>query len=128
MYKVNGIDLSTTEYETLQMLVKAGPSPESVRKAAVKDLATDPIPLFMDHQKSLVYFALRDHGLIECQDSYGMAHAVTLTLQGIDFIRDYDRSIRDARRLRWMHLGHDLFIALVGFASAIVVWALTKWC
>lgn len=128
MYKVNGIDLSTTEYETIRMLVEAGPDKDSVSRAAQDDLAVEPAFLFRDHQKSLVYFALRDHGLIECEEQYGMAFSVALTLQGVDFVRDYDRLMRDERRARWMRLGHDLFIASVGFVSAVVVWALTKFC
>lgn len=125
MYEANGIDLSTTEYETLRMLVEAGPDKEAVSKAARDDLATDPIPLFMDHQKSLVYFSLRDHGLIECAESYGMAYSVSLTLRGIDFVADYDQIVAQRRRGRWMRLGHDVFIASIGFVSALVVWALT---
>lgn len=115
MYKADGFDLSKSSYEMLKELAQLG---DGETKTFTHDYSHD----------ISVLLCLKDLHLVDSGPWSDNEADFWATQLGRDFIEDYDFAVRSDRKARRMRLGHDLFIALVGFASAIVVWALTKYC
>lgn len=115
MYKADGFDLSKSSYEMLKEF-------SVLNDGEQKTFSDDET-----HDISVLN-RLLELGLVKKGPWGGGKASFAITQLGRDFIEDYDFAVRSDRKARWMRLGHDLFIALVGFASAIVVWALTKYC
>ena len=86
MYAINGIDLQSSEYDELKLLVEANDRGEDVDALASRRLRPDGS---LDDMAFEVYAGLESAGLVAGFATFSGFVFSGLTQKGIDFIRDY---------------------------------------
>ena len=123
MYEVNGIELSSSEYNELVMLSEAaerGDNPDEIANARLLDKETNAF----NASTVQTYLSLHGRGLVSGHQICGGFHCTGITQRGLDFVSDYDkRMIEDKARAK-SDRRHDYLVALfgsaVGFALCII--------
>lgn len=126
MYRVNGVELTSGQYQELKALVSVRDAGGDVRGAARGRLFPDfeSNPIFPDETASEVYIGLDALGLVKGRSEYGLYWFERLTAAGIDFVHDYELEKKAAKEARRSEHRHDYFVAglsaLIGGALGIV--------
>lgn len=124
MYCVNGIDLSTREYELLEELVDAYDSGEKVAEKAKIHLAIKGV--------CQTYASLRNKGMVSGM-VFGLRGLVTsfdfdrLNQTGIDFVHDYRIQQNQSEEEQRKQRRHDYKIAAFGVIGGLFSGALGSW-
>ena len=126
MYAINGIDLQSSEYDELE----ANDRGEDVDALASRRLRPDGS---LDDMAFEVYAGLESAGLVAGFATFSGFVFSGLTQKGIDFIRDYEKSIEDERTRTREQRIHDYKVASYGaiaggilglFSGALGSWLL----
>ncbi|WP_101723096.1 hypothetical protein [Eggerthella timonensis] len=132
MYTVNMIDLQSSEYDELALLVEAEEHGDNVKELATNRL--QPNGAGFDDRRSEVYRGLDSVGLItgfSVDDGFVFFE---LTQKGIDFIRDYEASVAAEKKRSDDQRRHDYKVASYGavaggilglFSGALGSWLLS---
>lgn len=123
MYEVNGIELSSSEYNELVMLSEAaerGDNPDEIANARLLDKETNAF----NASTVQTYLSLHGRGLVSGHRIYGGFVCAGVTQRGLDFVSDYvKRMIEDEARAK-SDRRHDYLVALfgsaIGFALGVI--------
>lgn len=120
MYEVNGIELSSSEYNELVMLSEAaerGDNPDEIANARLLDKETNAF----NASTVQTYLSLHGRGLVSGHRIYGGFVCAGVTQRGLDFVSDYvKRMIEDEARAK-SDRRHDYLVALFGSAIGFVL-------
>ena len=118
MYSVNSIDLQSSEYEELKMLVEAEERGDDA--AAVAKLRLQPDGQGFDSRACEVYAGLESVGLVTGLPVLGGFVFDGITQKGADFVRDYERSVEDERKRTREQRTHDYKVALFSLLGGAI--------
>ncbi len=117
MYTINGIDLQSSEYDELKLLVEAHDRGEDVEALASQRLRPEGS---LDDGAFEVYVGLESVGLVSGCGLLGGFDFSGLTQRGIDFIHDYEKSVEGERKKAREQRIHDYKVALFSFGGGAV--------
>lgn len=126
MYQVNGVDLTSGQYDVLRALVDAHDAGRDVKKEASKMLGLSLYSPFPEEIASENFSALADRGLVSRAVTPGVETSDALfffgglTAAGIDFVHDYEAKERSERRERRRRSRHDFIVEFSGGILGLV--------
>ena len=136
MYEVNGIDLTSGQYEELRALVTAHDAGRDVKKEASKRLGLSIYSPFPEEIANENFMALADKGLVSRAVTPGFEPSGVLfsfgglTAAGIDFVHDYEAAEKSARRDRRRSSRHDFLVefsgGIIGLVGVVLGYVLGK--
>lgn len=114
MYTVNGIDLSSGEFELLEKLVAVSDDPEAVRATLQHELEADPrlLPCAQELVTTRLIEGVKAPGYVYVQD---------VNRSGIDFVHDYYAMEKAKSDKEKLNKRHDYKVALYGAISGGVL-------
>ena len=124
MYKVNGIDLTTYEFEELKLLVSH--DGDNLVEFAESRLYEEK-PYVFNQDAVFCYLKLWDSGLISGNQIMGGFRFTGLTYRGRNFVSDYEHEQKQLRQCVWCDRSFQLGLSLITFllslaGSLIVAW------
>lgn len=131
MYTVNGIDLQSSEFNELKLLVESEKKGDDPKDTATRRLKPD--GNVFDDRICEIYKGLHDVGLVSGFSVHSGFLFSSLTQKGIDFIEDYETSVSEEKRRSEAQRKHDYKVASYGavaggllglFSGALGSWLL----
>lgn len=127
MYEANGIDLQSSEYEEIRLLVSAARNNENVTEIANMHLFLDMDKHQVDRDYCDLYNSLYRKGLISGLPADNAFIFLDLTRSAFDFVDDYDAIAKQEERERRHQRRHDYRIALLGVLGGLFSGAFGSW-
>lgn len=124
MYQVNGVDLTSGQYDELRALVRVHDAGGDVKAEASRRLGLSPTRLFPEEVANENFMALAEKRLVARLETPSVELTGSqfffggLTAAGIDFVHDYEATRKAERKDARARSRHDFLVEFSGGYSA----------